>query len=327
MTPPTRSESQAHTRQCLVDAATDMIASSGVESLVLDDVASRAGFSRGAFYSNFADKSELVGAVQAGAIELAVEFMAEARGAGGSSAQRLDAYIDSNLEFCGARPRHALAIVKIAIQLAWSATAEFARAQQQSDPALVAIFDDGQRDGEMRRFDSGLMSRLVRNAIDSSAGAAAAASAVDRRRLIGEMVRTFERATVRPASDATVRTASDATSRDPLDDAVERIARADELKRAVDNKLVLRGIGTDDFLLLRAIDGAPGGQIARSDLAVELTVAASDIVRRIVPLEKLGWVARTRGRGGAATLEITASGHDLVEHCADLARDAVAAHH
>lgn len=53
---PTRDE----TRQRLFEAAADVFARQGVGAATIEQIASAAGFTRGAFYSNFADKEELV---------------------------------------------------------------------------------------------------------------------------------------------------------------------------------------------------------------------------------------------------------------------------
>ena len=58
-----RAESQARTRAALVDAAEDVFAERGYHGTSVEEVVARAGFSRGAFYSNFADKDELFLAV------------------------------------------------------------------------------------------------------------------------------------------------------------------------------------------------------------------------------------------------------------------------
>lgn len=55
----TREESQAHTRIALLDAAATEFAERGFGGASLDRIASRAGFTRGAVYSNFADKADL----------------------------------------------------------------------------------------------------------------------------------------------------------------------------------------------------------------------------------------------------------------------------
>jgi AcrR family transcriptional regulator len=59
----TREESQALTRGRLVEAAGEVFAEKGFYGASVEEVTERAGFTRGAFYSNFADKDELFLAV------------------------------------------------------------------------------------------------------------------------------------------------------------------------------------------------------------------------------------------------------------------------
>jgi len=55
----TRQESQDITRQCLRNAARDEFARYGVAGASIDRITEAAGYSRGAFYSNYASKHEL----------------------------------------------------------------------------------------------------------------------------------------------------------------------------------------------------------------------------------------------------------------------------
>jgi AcrR family transcriptional regulator len=55
----TRKESQARTRARLMDSAAAVAAVRGIERASLDEVAERAGFTKGAVYANFANKEEL----------------------------------------------------------------------------------------------------------------------------------------------------------------------------------------------------------------------------------------------------------------------------
>ena len=55
-----RSESQARTRAALVDAAGEVFLEQGFGGASVEEVCARAGFTRGAFYSNFASKEELL---------------------------------------------------------------------------------------------------------------------------------------------------------------------------------------------------------------------------------------------------------------------------
>lgn len=50
---------RARTRATLIDAAAEVIGEKGYDRTTLEDVARRAGMSRGAIYGNFADKEEL----------------------------------------------------------------------------------------------------------------------------------------------------------------------------------------------------------------------------------------------------------------------------
>jgi AcrR family transcriptional regulator len=55
-----RAESQAETRSRLLDAATSLFARVGIAATTVEQIAGEAGFTRGAFYSNFDTKDALV---------------------------------------------------------------------------------------------------------------------------------------------------------------------------------------------------------------------------------------------------------------------------
>ncbi|HET8672621.1 MAG TPA: TetR family transcriptional regulator [Thermoleophilaceae bacterium] len=55
----TRKEKQADTRCRLIEAAARVFARRGLHHASIDDVAAEAGFTKGAFYANFASKEEL----------------------------------------------------------------------------------------------------------------------------------------------------------------------------------------------------------------------------------------------------------------------------
>lgn len=61
MTPPklTRKESQARTRARLLDSAAEAFARTGLERTSIEEIASGAGYTRGAFYAHFGNKEEL----------------------------------------------------------------------------------------------------------------------------------------------------------------------------------------------------------------------------------------------------------------------------
>ena len=57
---PSREEQKAKTRQALLVAAADVIAKHGIEAASLDRIAEHAGLTKGAVYSNFASKEDLI---------------------------------------------------------------------------------------------------------------------------------------------------------------------------------------------------------------------------------------------------------------------------
>lgn len=52
--------SRAATRERLLDAAREVLASNGIQGASVEHICERAGFTRGAFYSNFSSKDDLV---------------------------------------------------------------------------------------------------------------------------------------------------------------------------------------------------------------------------------------------------------------------------
>ncbi|UZN02741.1 TetR/AcrR family transcriptional regulator [Cellulomonas sp. S1-8] len=62
---PTVSRRRQHTRERLLDAAFDLFADEGVDATSIEAVCERAGFTRGAFYSNFESKYALLLALAA----------------------------------------------------------------------------------------------------------------------------------------------------------------------------------------------------------------------------------------------------------------------
>lgn len=61
--PPARSARREATRQRVLDAAREVFAERGVFGGTVEDICERAGFTRGAFYSNFADKDDVLRAL------------------------------------------------------------------------------------------------------------------------------------------------------------------------------------------------------------------------------------------------------------------------
>lgn len=56
---------RAQTRRRLLDAARALFAEKGISATSVEEISDKAGFTRGAFYSNFADKDDILAAVSA----------------------------------------------------------------------------------------------------------------------------------------------------------------------------------------------------------------------------------------------------------------------
>lgn len=84
----------------------------------------------------------------------------------------------------------------------------------------------------------------------------------------------------------------------------------------------LHGISFSDFQLLHQLNRAAGNRLRRVDLAERLGLTPSGVTRSLLPLEKIGLVARqadTRdARVGYAVL--TASGKRLLNEASETAR-------
>jgi AcrR family transcriptional regulator len=84
----TREQSRANTRERLLRAARSVFARSGFHGASVDEIASEAGFSTGALYSNFSGKEDLFLALMEREIDEHAREIAEAVGARASIAER-----------------------------------------------------------------------------------------------------------------------------------------------------------------------------------------------------------------------------------------------
>ncbi len=109
----------------------------------------------------------------------------------------------------------------------------------------------------------------------------------------------------------------------PLDVCLHIAKAHAALSRRFDTTLGgLHGISFSDFQLLHQLNRAAGNRLRRVDLAERLGLTPSGVTRSLLPLEKIGLVARqadTRdARVGYAVL--TASGKRLLNEASETAR-------
>ncbi len=99
-----RAERQAQTRESLIETARDMFLADGYAATSLDRVALKAGFSKGAVYSNFGGKEELCMAVLDTIHEEQIEGVLGAFTKDADLDARIDAFVDWAREGLG-QPR------------------------------------------------------------------------------------------------------------------------------------------------------------------------------------------------------------------------------
>lgn len=103
----TRAEKQAATRAALLESAAAVFTKRGYEATTLEEITEAAGFSRGAFYSNFQSKEELLLALMESRIQSGLSNIAAAFQEGSTTAERirsggqlLDDLVAEDREWC-----------------------------------------------------------------------------------------------------------------------------------------------------------------------------------------------------------------------------------
>lgn len=103
----TREQQKVATRQALLDSASSVFAERGFEGASIEEISERAGYSRGAFYSNFTDKEACFLEVLDQRTSRHLGEIAEAFSHGDTTAERLlngskflDRHVSEEAEWC-----------------------------------------------------------------------------------------------------------------------------------------------------------------------------------------------------------------------------------
>jgi len=83
------------------------------------------------------------------------------------------------------------------------------------------------------------------------------------------------------------------------------------------------GLSFSDFMLLNHLANAPGGRLRRVDLAEKQGLTASGVTRSLLPLEKIGVIARRADERDARVSYalLTPAGHDMLDNALPVARE------
>lgn len=92
------------------------------------------------------------------------------------------------------------------------------------------------------------------------------------------------------------------------------------------DRLNMHGIGFTDFVILYILQESPDGKLRRKDLAEKTSLTASGITRLLLPMEKMGLIAREANERDARVsyVVMTEAGRRIYEE-AKYTADAIAA--
>lgn len=81
------------------------------------------------------------------------------------------------------------------------------------------------------------------------------------------------------------------------------------------DRLSMHGIGFNDFLILYLLQQAQGEKMRPTDLAERIGLTASGVTRMVLPMEKIGLIARQAGERDArvSLVVLTAAGKRIYE--------------
>ena len=154
-------------RAQIAQCAAEAIAEVGYADASMAEIARRAGIAKSVVSYHFSDKAELMGEVLRTALATYATFM-EPRMAGATSVfDKLRAYLTGTADYAAEHRSLHVAVIEIALN-ATSADGRPLVATmplQAPEPSIEDILLQGQRDGELRNFDVGVVAGVIRSAI------------------------------------------------------------------------------------------------------------------------------------------------------------------
>ncbi|GAA1893957.1 TetR/AcrR family transcriptional regulator [Actinomadura bangladeshensis] len=189
----TRAERRERTREELVMSAMRLFAERGVNATSVEAIAETAGYSRGAYHSNFESRDEVLDAVVARVVGALGPELTAILGGSGSVLDRLAAYVRAFLLYCARSPLETRALIAVVAHRATVAADVYDELVAASLSDIVALFEEGQRSGELREFDPVMMASMIRRTLDVEGLRVARGASVDA--VIAELTATFIRAT------------------------------------------------------------------------------------------------------------------------------------
>lgn len=156
----------------IIEAAIDTIAEQGTAQVSLAKIAERAGISTSLILYHFKDKDELLGAVLM-AISKDWKTAATDAMAGQSTASgKLRSYIETRMVFIGTRPKQSSAMINLLFTVGQADNQPAYRTHEEGFEVedVIALLEEGQKNGEFKEFNPLHMSLLIRSTIDQFLG-------------------------------------------------------------------------------------------------------------------------------------------------------------
>lgn len=163
-----RSFAETARRAQIVDCAIDAIAEVGYAKASVDQIAKRAGVSKGVITYHFPSKDEIVHAIIAKVFAMGRTYMEPRIMVETSAAGRLRAYIESDLAFIDTHRKPLIAMVEIAVgaRNTDGSLVIGPESLAQRVAGLEVLLQAGQKAGEFRRFNTRVMALTIIQAID-----------------------------------------------------------------------------------------------------------------------------------------------------------------
>ena len=187
-----RSAAATARRAQVLEATIDVVAEEGFARASFARIRERAGLSSTRLISyHFAGKAELVAAL----VEHVVAGIGEHVGARVMAAEtpgeRLRAYIEGVVGYADAHRAPMSALLQVVVSGAWGD----GRPAPSDASHLERILADGQRSGEMRRFDPHVMATTIQRAVEAVPFQLEGEPDLDCTAYANELVELFDRAT------------------------------------------------------------------------------------------------------------------------------------
>lgn len=156
-------------RQQILRAAIELLAEGGYGAASLSAIATRIGASKGVISYHFDGKDELLAQVVSTVLGEAGAFMGPQVEAAIGAREKLRAYVRANLAYLSTHRREirALTAVLSGLPPAPDGSPPYTAAGSDAVTALAALLEGGQATGELRSFNTVVVARSLRAAIDA----------------------------------------------------------------------------------------------------------------------------------------------------------------